>query len=185
MPSSPESPFETKRARPTCQDGGRACPAPHRFRARMVQAPPWMPEPRTPDADLHTPHPQPRPGLPSVPPGHAVPVLRDLRTLRRRGLHGFGQVCVTPRTWSGTTWRHLRDWSPAHWHGCQLSRWPCILTLRVPGLSTAHGNNLLNHAEKAHLSHGQGHRTNLKTDRFPLCPSCWGARVKPQHTWSR
>lgn len=102
MPSSPESPFGTKRARPTCQDGGRACPAPHRFRAQMVQAPPWMPEPRTPDADLHTPHTPSRPGLPSVPPGHAVPVLRDLRTLRR-GLHGLGQVSVTPRTWSGTT----------------------------------------------------------------------------------
>lgn len=152
----------------------------------MAQAPPWMPEPRTPDADLQTPRPPPRPGLPSVPLGHAVPLLRDLRTLRRRGLHGLGQVCVTPRIWSGTTWRPPRDWSPAHWHGCQLSRWPCTPTLRVPGLSTAHRNNPLNHVEKSPFISWTGRQNKSQNwPCFSLCLSCWGARVKPQPTWSR
>lgn len=90
---------------------------------------PGMPEPSTPDAGSAYASPTAWPWAPQ-----RAPRTRGSRSARpqdpqKKGFAcGLGQVCVTPRTWPGTTWRHLCDWSLAHWHGCQLSRWPCIPT---------------------------------------------------------
>lgn len=76
MPSSPERPFGTKRARPTCPGWRTRMPSSPRVPGSVVQAPPWMPEPSTPDADLLHTHPQPGPGLPAF--------CATSRTLRRK-----------------------------------------------------------------------------------------------------
>lgn len=153
MPNSPTSRVWTPQARPSRRDRGRACPTPHRFKARIVPTLPGMHEPSPPNGTaqtclgriyclaLHSLAPK-APGFRSLLPLISGPP--GGRDLRAKGLHLLEQISVGQDLSGGPSVMPVVN--------CCAPQ-PCVPTLpRAPGLSLAHRSDRLNHTGKSFTS---------------------------------